>query len=123
LHELAICQALAARLEALECPRGTVVSRVRISVGALSGVDPALLAHAYPFACAGGVAEGSRLDIEQPPVRVRCRGCGSESAVPPNRLLCGACGDWRTELVSGNELLLLAVDFESAAAMRGAGHV
>ncbi len=123
MHELAICHALAARVEGLERPPGAVVSRVRISVGPLSGVDPALLAHAYPFACAGGVAQGSQLDIEQPQVKVRCRSCGSESSVPPNRLLCSACGDWRTELVSGNELLLLAVDFESPHRMQGGGHV
>jgi hydrogenase nickel incorporation protein HypA/HybF len=44
---------------------------------------------------------------------VRCRRCGAESAAAPNRLVCGACGEWRTELVSGNELALVAVDFES----------
>jgi hydrogenase nickel incorporation protein HypA/HybF len=123
VHELAICQALAARLEALERPPGAAVRRVRVGVGPLSGVDAALLAHAYPLACAGGIARGSRLEIEQPPVKVRCRSCGTESTVPPNRLLCGSCGEWRTELVSGDELLLLAVEFESSARQPGAADV
>ena len=114
MHELAICQALAARLDALERPRGSFVKAVRVSVGPLCGVDAALLAHAYPIACAGGIAEGSRLDIERTVVKVRCRSCGSQSTVAPNRLVCGSCGDWRTELQGGDELLLLAVEFESA---------
>lgn len=115
MHELAICQALADRIEALERPNGSVVKRVRLALGPLSGVDAALLAHAYPLVCAGGIARGSRLEIEHTAVKVRCRSCGSQSTVAPNRLICGSCGDWRTELQSGDELLLLAVEFESAA--------
>lgn len=113
MHELAICQALVAGLDALDRPRESFVKCVRISVGPLCGVDAALLARAYPIACAGGIAQGSRLEIERTAVTVRCRSCGSQSTVAPNRLVCGACGDWRTELQGGDELLLLAVEFES----------
>ena len=42
--------------------------------------------------------------------RVRCRSCGAESAAEPNNLVCTACGDWRTELVSGDEMLLAQVE-------------
>lgn len=30
----------------------------------------------------------------------------------PNRLVCGACGDWRVGLLAGDELLLLSIEFE-----------
>jgi hydrogenase nickel incorporation protein HypA/HybF len=71
------------------------------------------LANAYPIAGAGTAAEGSHLMIEQMQLRVRCRLCGTESAPPPNRLLCDACGDWRTDLLAGDELLLLSVEFDT----------
>lgn len=29
-----------------------------------------------------------------------------------NRLLCGACGDWHTRIISGDELLLESVELE-----------
>jgi hydrogenase nickel incorporation protein HypA/HybF len=110
MHELAICQALVAQVEDIARQRAARVGRVRVAVGPLSGVEPALLEQAYPFACAGSDAEGSALEIAAAPVRVRCRSCGAESAASANRLLCGACGDWRTQLVSGDELMLVNVE-------------
>ncbi len=115
MHELAVCQALAATLEALDRPPGARVKSVRVRVGPLCGVDAALLAHAYPLACAGGIGDGSELEIEPVAVRVRCSRCGAESTAAPNRLLCARCGEWHTELVSGDELSLAAVVFESPA--------
>ncbi len=115
MHELAVCQALVRTLEALDRPTGARVKAVRVRVGPLCGVDAALLAHAYPIACAGGIGEGSQLEVEPVAVRVRCRSCGAESSATPNRLLCARCGDWRTELLSGDELSLAAVVFESPA--------
>jgi hydrogenase nickel incorporation protein HypA/HybF len=41
---------------------------------------------------------------------VRCETCGAESVALPNRLVCGACGDWHTRLVSGDEMLLASVE-------------
>jgi hydrogenase nickel incorporation protein HypA/HybF len=46
---------------------------------------------------------------------VSCQTCGAESAALPNRLVCGACGDWRTTLLSGDELILESVELEFAA--------
>ena len=110
MHELAVCHALLERIEGIARERAARVSRVRLAVGPLSGVEPGLLTRAYPLACAGTFAEGSELDIDESPVRVRCRTCGVESAASANRLLCGECGDWRTELASGDELLLVGVE-------------
>jgi hydrogenase nickel incorporation protein HypA/HybF len=115
MHELAICQALLVQVEGIAREHAATVRRVRVSVGPLSGVDPGLLERAYPLACAGTVAEGSELALESAPVRVRCRGCGVESAASANRLLCAACGGWQTDLLSGDELLLLNVELNKNA--------
>jgi hydrogenase nickel incorporation protein HypA/HybF len=45
-------------------------------------------------------------------VRVRCTRCEAESEVPPNRLLCGSCGDYRTRLVGGDEMLLASLELD-----------
>jgi hydrogenase nickel incorporation protein HypA/HybF len=110
MHELAICQALLEQVEAIARQRAARVARVRVAVGPLSGVEPRLLERAYPLACAGTVAEGSELAIDEVPVRVRCRDCGAESAASANRLLCGVCGGWHTGLAGGDELLLINVE-------------
>jgi hydrogenase nickel incorporation protein HypA/HybF len=110
MHEMAICQALLEQVEGIARQHAGTVSRVRVLVGPLSGVEPRLLESAYALARAGTAAETSELVIEDAAVRVRCRSCGVESTANPNRLLCGACGDWHTELTSGDELLLLRVE-------------
>jgi hydrogenase nickel incorporation protein HypA/HybF len=113
MHELSVCQSLLAQVDDLarENAARRVLSVV-LGVGPLAGVEPQLLKQAYPIAAAGGVAEGSELTIESRPVRVSCSQCGAESDVRPNRLLCRHCGDWRTQLVSGDELLLVRIEFE-----------
>lgn len=116
MHELAICQALMNQVENIAAERNAsnVVSIV-IGMGPLSGVEAQLLKHAYPVASAGTVAEGAELVIENLPLRVSCTQCGAESDVLPNKLLCKACGDWRTTVISGDELMLMSVELERNA--------
>jgi hydrogenase nickel incorporation protein HypA/HybF len=112
MHELGVCQSLLKQVQAIAGRHGAPVRRVVLRVGPLSGVDPALLTRAYAAAAVATDAEGSELLIETPPLRVRCRRCGIESAGSLDRLTCAACGDWHTDLLSGNELLLLRVELE-----------
>ncbi len=116
MHELAICQALMNQVESIAAERNarSVVSIV-VGMGPLSGVEAQLLKHAYPVASAGTVAEGAELVIEDLPVRIKCTQCDNESDALPNKLVCKACGDWRTTLISGDELLLMRVELETAA--------
>lgn len=114
MHELAICQALVEQLEAVAAEHGAQgIAAVLVGVGPLSGVEPDLLERAFPLASAGTIAADAVLRLERIPVRVRCRRCGHETRAAANRLVCGACGDWQTELLSGDELLLTRVELLS----------
>ena len=117
MHELSVCQALIEQVErvARDNDARRVVSIV-ITVGPLSGVEPQLLEHAYPLAAAGTVAEHASLVVETVPVRVRCRTCGAETEVSPNRLVCGACGDWQADVIGGEEMILKRVEIETEPA-------
>ena len=113
MHELSICNALISQVEDIARRHSGRPRQVHVGIGPLSGVEPRLLEDAYLLARAGTSAEGARLDIQQVNIRVRCRTCGAESEAAPNRLLCGQCGDWHTDLLSGDELLLLRVELET----------
>lgn len=111
MHELSVCQGMLGQVEAIaRSHHASGVRRIRVQVGPLSGVEPQLLEQAFPLARAGTVAEQAELVIESLPVRVHCETCGRDSDAAPNRLLCAACGDWHTRLVSGDELLLASVE-------------
>lgn len=111
MHELSVCRALIGEVEAVARRHdGRMVAGIRLVIGPLSGVEPALLQHAFPVAAAGTIAAGARLVIDAAPLRVACDACGALSDAQPSRLICAACGDWRTRLVSGDELMLSSVE-------------
>ncbi len=119
MHELSICNALIDQVEVIarEHHAARVESMV-LRIGPLSGIEIPLLEHAYPLAATGTVAEDAKLVIESLPVKVKCSQCGAESEVAPNRLLCTACGDFRTNLLSGDEMLLASVELAQAQGER-----
>lgn len=111
MHELSVCQALIAQIEEIAAQHAaTGVKSVSLLLGPLSGVEAQLLQDAYPIACAGSVAAESVLLIDLAPLKVKCQTCGAETEASPNRLLCGKCGDYHTQLVSGDEMLLMSVE-------------
>lgn len=113
MHELAVCQGLMSQVQQIaQRERALRVTRIQLRIGPLSGVEPMLLRDAFPIAAAGSVAQDAQLDIEDMPIEVLCQVCGERSQARPNRLICAACGDYRTRLVSGDELLLASVELE-----------
>lgn len=111
MHELSVCRALIREAEAVaRRHRARGVSGVCLRVGPLCGIEAALLRSAFPVASAGTCLEGAALTVDQTSLRVTCDACGAHSSARPNRLTCAACGDWRTRLVSGDELTLVSVE-------------
>ncbi len=110
MHELSICQALIDQVTDLAREQKvSAVSDIYVRVGPLSGVEAPLMQNAFPIAAAGTVADDANLHLEATPIRVRCDECGEESEARMNSLVCAACGDWRTTLISGDELILQRV--------------
>jgi hydrogenase nickel incorporation protein HypA/HybF len=110
MHELAVCQALIGQVtDVAREQQARTVSDIYVRVGPLSGIEGPLMENAFPIAAAGTVADSAKLHLEAAPIRVRCETCGAESEAIMNRLVCDACGDWRTTLISGDELILQRV--------------
>jgi hydrogenase nickel incorporation protein HypA/HybF len=115
MHELSVCLALLQQLQDLAAERNARrITRIELSIGPLSGVEADLLRNAWPIACAGTIAVDAELVIEAAGIVVRCSQCGAETAASANKLLCADCGDFRTTLVSGDEMVLQRVEFEIA---------
>ena len=114
MHELSVCQGLMRQVERIAQQNdASAVSRILLKVGALSGVEPDLLKHAFTIAREGTVAQNAELEMEAGPARVRCRECGGEGEAPVNRLLCPDCGGWQVDVTEGEELLLLSLEIEN----------
>jgi hydrogenase nickel incorporation protein HypA/HybF len=121
VHELAVAQALVDQVDTVidrhaasqDQHAAWRASLIRVRIGPLAGVVPELLASAFPLAAAGRRMQHAALEFAHAPIRVHCQTCGAETDAAMNRLLCGACGDWHTRIVSGDELLLESVELES----------
>jgi hydrogenase nickel incorporation protein HypA/HybF len=129
VHELAVAQALVEQVDAVIDQHATSHDRdasssdawqaslIRLRIGPLAGVVPELLASAFPLAAAGSRMEQAELEFVHAPIQVRCQTCGAETEAAMNRLLCGACGDWHTQVISGDELLLESVELINDTAL------
>jgi len=114
MHELSICLSLLKQVNNIAAEHNaSAVDNIYLQVGPLSGVEPDLLQSVFPIASADTVAERAKLIISSMPIRVRCRTCFAESEASINRLVCGHCGDWQTELLAGDELLLERVEMRT----------
>jgi hydrogenase nickel incorporation protein HypA/HybF len=111
MHEFAVCQDMLTQIESIAAEeQAAAVDMVTVRIGPLSGIEAHLLKQAFPLAAAGTVAEKAELIVEELPIKVKCQLCGAETEAKANRLICGECGDYHTQLLSGDEMLLASVE-------------
>jgi len=105
MHELAICQDIISQVESIASTHhASSVEVINLQIGPLSGVEIPLLESAFSIARAGTIAHNAQLNIEAIPIRVKCKRCNTESEVKSNKLVCKQCGNWQTQLISGDEM-------------------
>ena len=111
MHEFAVCRDMLQQIETIAADeQATAVDTITVRIGPLSGIEAHLLSQAFPLAAAGTVAENAELIIEALPIKVKCQLCGAETEAKANRLICGKCGDYHTQLLSGDEMLLASLE-------------
>jgi hydrogenase nickel incorporation protein HypA/HybF len=109
VHELAITEGIVAGV----CERvGEVqVRKITVEIGALTTVLPDAVRFAFDICTSGTRCEGAELEIVEVPARARCRACGDEFTLSNPVLLC-RCGAADLEVLSGQDLLVRAVEVE-----------
>ncbi|MCW8956113.1 MAG: hydrogenase maturation nickel metallochaperone HypA [Gammaproteobacteria bacterium] len=114
MHELSVCQSIIQQaLKLADEYRAESIIKINLAIGPLAGIDTHLLKQAFPLASAGTLAETAGLETEALPIRVKCLSCQRESEAQMNRLICAYCNDWHTQLISGDEMLITSIEFET----------
>jgi hydrogenase nickel incorporation protein HypA/HybF len=108
LHELSICEAIADA--ATRRAQGRPVRRVTVRIGHFCQVVPDSLQFSWELLVAETPLADAALDVEHVPAVAACAACGERTQLELPILVCGACGSTDVELVSGRELLLVALD-------------
>ena len=110
MHESSICRSLLQQVETLAHEQNAAtIKRITVRLGPLSGIAPWQLEEAYYHMRNGTTAEHAELSIEHAPIRVKCKQCNAESEVTLDDLNCTHCGDSKTTLLSGEELMLAGI--------------
>jgi hydrogenase nickel incorporation protein HypA/HybF len=77
-------------------------------VGVLTAVVADSIRFCFDLVTEGTVAEGARLEIDQPPGAGRCRLCDADVTLTDLVLLC-PCGSADVEVTSGRELEIISM--------------
>ncbi len=115
MHELSVALSIIEGAEEeVERQGGGRVCAVHIKLGPLSGVVKDALLFSYELACDGTALEGSRLVIEDVPLRVYCAVCeGEEAPVSMQQLKCGRCGAPAGKVTQGDQMEVTALELQT----------
>jgi hydrogenase nickel incorporation protein HypA/HybF len=86
------------------------IHRIRLRVGALSGVVPDALRMAFAAATPGTAADGAELVVDEVAVQCRCEQCGHEYCPNDVVYLCSNCGAVNSQIEEGRELELASLE-------------
>jgi hydrogenase nickel incorporation protein HypA/HybF len=113
MHELSIALSIVETASDEAQHHGGRVEVVHLRLGALSGVVKDALLFSWDLACADTALAGARLEIEEIPICVWCTACKFERTLDDGfDLRCPACGGSDTEVRSGRELELSALEIQ-----------
>jgi hydrogenase nickel incorporation protein HypA/HybF len=111
MHELSLSGAIVNTV--VKHAAGRPVSVVSMRIGALRQVVPDTLEFYFDFVSKGTVCEGSRLEQELIPARLRCATCEREWEIELPIFMCPGCGSaGRVEVASGEEFEVESIEVE-----------
>ncbi len=113
MHEFSIVQNLIGLIERyVEEYNARCISKVVVSVGVLSGVDPHLLKIAFDTYKENTVAYSAELVLETEKLTLRCLDCCAVSQKEELNVMCPNCGSLNTIIEGGQELILKSLELE-----------
>jgi hydrogenase nickel incorporation protein HypA/HybF len=114
MHELSIAMSIIEVAQEESRRHGAArVSAVHLKLGPLAGVVREALESCYDLACVETPLAGSRLVVEEVPIRIECPSCGGpRPVVSPQEMACAVCGSPGSKIVQGRELEVVALELE-----------
>lgn len=115
MHELSIAQSIVEIVEtrAAEC-HATHVKGVRLRIGEATGIVTDSLTFCFEMLTSlDPILVGAYLQADIVPHRARCHHCAKEFPVLNFMIQCPLCEEWSTEVVSGTELQILEMEYET----------
>ena len=113
MHEMSIAEGiLDIALSTMKDNDGTVVHRIQLDLGMMSGVEPDALLFCFDALTKNTAAEGASLDIHTIPIEGRCIDCDMVFPVQDYVFKCPHCGGPTINSIRGRELQVTSIDMD-----------
>ncbi|OBC09003.1 hydrogenase expression protein HupH [Mycobacterium sp. 852013-50091_SCH5140682] len=108
MHELSICNSMLAIVR--KHAQGRDVLTVHVQIGAMRQIVPDTLVYCWSLVTERSDLEGTELQVERVPAKIRCTNCGFEQVLDEFVMACASCSGHAVDLVEGNEFLITSLD-------------
>ncbi len=115
MHELSVVQSLLETIESYAAEqKATVVTKVIVRNGPLSGVIPHLLRTTFDTFKEKTIAQDAELVIGENPLRIQCHNCEQETQTLVLKFACPLCGSRNVDAQGGDDLILERLEMDVA---------
>ncbi len=105
MHELAICEGIMQVIEDQAIAQNfKEVKTVRLELGPMAGVELDALRFSYEVVTRGTIADSSKLEVIQLPVKAWCMPCAKPVEVKQRFEACPLCGSYQVQITGGDEM-------------------
>ncbi len=105
MHELSVANSIIeVALEEMTKRQTESIVSIGVRIGALTCVSPEALSFSFEAAIADTPLAGTKLVIEQVPVKGRCKSCSRYMAIRDFVFACPSCGSRNLSIKEGEEL-------------------
>jgi hydrogenase nickel incorporation protein HypA/HybF len=116
MHELSMAESVVALVNELAQKNDFKnVQRIRLAVGAMSGVVRESLEFCFSLVVEGTILENAIIEMIDVPLKVRCHDCGETSTAMVDMIVCGACGSFHVQVTDGRDLKVIDLEVEPCA--------
>ncbi len=113
MHEMSLCESILGIIEDEAQKQGfRKVIRVRLEIGALSGVEIEAMRFGFDVVTRGSRVEGAELEIIQLPGTAWCLPCACEVEVAQRYDACPKCGGYQLQVTGGEEMRIKDLEVE-----------
>ncbi len=87
------------------------IKTVFLEVGKLRYIVPEIMITGFQNIPKSDKLTKAELKITELPVKIKCKVCGEEHEIQPDRFKCPGCDSDKVEMISGDELVLKGIEW------------
>jgi len=113
MHELSLAMNMVEQIERVMKEEGAqTLVRVKVEIGALSGVEREPMAFCFPVAIRGTALEGAELEVKEVPLTVKCLDCDASTHPEMPFIQCQDCESAQVQIVDGRDFKITSIEVE-----------